>query len=59
MGDKISAIGIRPGERRPDPSVMPGGDLDAFLAEAGAIDSPPRQGGGGRRQQGMNIVRRV
>jgi acetyl/propionyl-CoA carboxylase alpha subunit len=59
MGDKISARNFAEAHGVPvAPSVMPTGDLDAFVAQAEAIGFPllikAAAGGGGK---GMNIVR--
>ena len=59
MGDKISARNFAEAQGVPvAPSVMPTGDLDAFIAQAEAIGFPllikAAAGGGGK---GMNIVR--
>ncbi|WP_257804216.1 biotin carboxylase N-terminal domain-containing protein [Mesorhizobium sp. J428] len=59
MGDKISARNFAESHGVPvAPSVMPTGDLDAFISQAEAIGFPllikAAAGGGGK---GMNIVR--
>jgi len=59
MGDKISARSFAEAQGVPvAPSVMPTGDLDAFIAQAEAIGFPllikAAAGGGGK---GMSIVR--
>ncbi len=59
MGDKISARNFAEAQGVPvAPSVMPTGDIDSFIAEAGAIGFPllikAAAGGGGK---GMSIVR--